>query len=81
MTNPLEATPARRELILDALVAAGLCSAGKQTVLRSSMSTPVMNEGGTSTRIGKTWYLKVRFQEDRAVEAKAYVGLLRDCGR
>jgi hypothetical protein len=75
LTVPAEVTPGRREVLLDQLIAAGLCSLDKALVLRKLVERPALETAGGAV-IGRSWYVKVRFEGASPVEAKAYLGLM-----
>ncbi len=64
-----------RLAVLDRLVAAGACDAGKAAALREAWLDPV-STGPGGTVVARSWYVKVRFEGYRIAEAKAYLGLM-----
>lgn len=86
LTAPLEVefmsggqtvAPADRLAFLDRMVVAGLCSAGKGRVLREIWQQRLLRAADAcESDIALNWYVKIRFEEDVATEAKAYVGLM-----
>ena len=70
-----ELAPADRERFLDRLVAAGLSSAEKAGVLRSTWRQPLCGTiDGRS--LGAASYIKLRFLRGEALDAKAYLGIM-----
>lgn len=79
LTLPTEVDSAGRFAFLDRLVDGGLCGRDKADVLRSLWSYP-LGLGASEGRVGRSWYVKARFREDRPYQAKAYVGLIPRLG-
>src|SRR5690606_17692401 len=75
LTLPSEATLERRRQLLARLSALGLVSHEKATALRQLAERPVVS-CADGCDFARSWYLKVRFHEDRPFEAKAYVGIM-----
>lgn len=86
LTGPLEVeflsggqdiTPSERFGFLRRLVETSLCSPEKAGVLRDTWERRLLPASDTcENAIAVNWYVKIRFQEDVATEAKAYVGLM-----
>jgi hypothetical protein len=74
MTLATEASTDSRSSLLNSLVAANLCSPEKAAVLLNLHERPVGYVNGQP--IARGWYVKVRFMDDVATEAKAYLGLM-----
>lgn len=83
LTTPGEASRANRAAFLRALVGAELCGAAKAQVLASCLAQTLILGGPDQpeSALGRSWYVKVRFQRGRATEAKAYLGLMPRVGR
>ena len=65
---------ADRLAVIDRLVAAGACAAGKACVLRDAWHHPVSRDRD-GTIIARSWYLKLQLTADD-VRAKAYLALM-----
>jgi hypothetical protein len=63
-----------RLAVLQRLVDAGHCDPAKAETLRDAWLHPVIRDQGVI--VARSWYLKVRFDEDRIAEAKGYLGLM-----
>lgn len=74
MTLATEVTAAARASLLDSLVAAKLCSPEKARVLSNLHDRSLGYTNGQP--VARGWYVKVRFVDGVASEAKAYVGLM-----
>jgi hypothetical protein len=75
LTGSGEAHREDRLALLDRLVVAGVCDAGKASALRDAWLDPV-STGRNGAVVARSWYIKVRFESDRIAEAKAYLGLM-----
>jgi hypothetical protein len=64
-----------RAAILRQLVDGGHCDVAKAEVLLRSSLDPV-HRAHDGLIVARNWYLKVKFDEDRIAEAKAYLGVL-----
>lgn len=74
LTGRAEVGDDKRMSLLHRLVEAGLCDPTKAEALRDAWSHPVSRRHGLI--VARSWYLKVRLEGDRMVEAKAYLGLM-----
>jgi len=72
-----EIAPEERLAFVGRLVETRLCSVEKARVLRNTWERRLLEApGACESDIALNWYVKIRFQEDVATEAKAYVGLM-----
>lgn len=75
MTIPSEVSPEQRYSFLTRLEELELCDGEKAEILRRSWARPLRTTLG-GLRVARSWYVKIRFEEDLPVEAKAYLGLI-----
>jgi hypothetical protein len=73
-TGSASSSSDQRAAVLDRLVSRGLASSEKaQALLELTRRPSIVDDVGTW--LARNWYLKVRFDGDTAVDAKAYIGV------
>lgn len=75
LTGRRPAGTADRHALLRRLVDAGHCDPGKAEALGDAWASPVSRDRA-GLIVARSWYVKVRFGDDRVAEAKAYLGLM-----
>lgn len=75
MTLAPEVSLESRTGFMTRLVQEGLCDVEKAEVLLRAWSNP-RRKTDDGRKYAQSWYVKVRFEDDRAVEAKTYLGVL-----
>jgi hypothetical protein len=76
LSGPQPPNQTARQQLLTQLVDAGLCTAEKRAAVEAWEGDlrVIYPQQSWPTRIRRSWYIKVVYQPDQALEAKAYLG-------